>query len=83
MGVFHSKVVGKLRYAIPFSSFYQLFILNDGALIDFYKSKIVRCVLCYYAIMNVDVHNLAHGKNIKGFVNYNKNHNTSFLKKHV
>jgi hypothetical protein len=33
--------------------------------------------------MNVDVHNLACGKNIKGFVDYNKDHNTSFLKKHV
>jgi hypothetical protein len=33
--------------------------------------------------MNVDVHNLARGKNIKGFVKYNENHDTSFLKKHV
>jgi len=83
MGASHSKVVGKLRYAIPLSLFYQLFIVNDGALIDFYKSKIVKCVLCHYVIMNVDVHNLACGKNIKGFVNYNKDHNTSSLKKHV
>jgi hypothetical protein len=33
--------------------------------------------------MNVDVHDLAHGKNIKGLVNYNKDHDTSSLKKHV
>jgi hypothetical protein len=78
MGASHSKVVGKLRYAIPFSLFYQLFIVNDGAMIDFYKLEIVRCVLCHYAIMNVNVHNLVRGKNIKGFVNYNKDHNTSF-----
>jgi hypothetical protein len=43
----------------------------------------MRCVLCHYAIMNVDVHNLAHRKNIKGLVNYNEDHDTSFLKKHV
>jgi hypothetical protein len=33
--------------------------------------------------MNVDVHNLARGKNIKGFVDYNNDQDTSFLKKHV
>jgi len=80
MGASHSKVVGKLRYAIPLSSFYQLFIVNDGVVIDFYKLEIVRCVLCHYAIMNVNVHNLVRGKNIKGFVNYNKDHNISSLK---
>jgi hypothetical protein len=31
--------------------------------------------------MNGDVHNLAHRKSLKGLVNYNKDHNTSFLKK--
>jgi hypothetical protein len=40
----------------------------------------MKCVLCHYAIMNVDVHNLAHGKNIKGLVNYNKDHDTISMK---
>jgi hypothetical protein len=33
--------------------------------------------------MNVEVHNVAHGKNIKGLVNYNKDRDTIYLKKHV
>jgi hypothetical protein len=41
------------------------------------------CVLCHLAIVNVDIHNLAHKKSLKGLVNYNKDHNTSFLKKLV
>jgi hypothetical protein len=31
--------------------------------------------------MNGDVHNLAHKKSLKGLVDYNKDYNTSFLKK--
>jgi hypothetical protein len=87
MGVSHSKVVSKLRYAIPLSSFYQLLcflkIVNDGAFINSCKLEIMICVLCHYVIMNVEVHNVAHGKNIKGLVNYNKDRDTIYLKKHV
>jgi len=84
MGASHSKVVSKLRYAIPLSSFYQLLcflkMVNDGAFINSCKLEIMRCVLCHYAITNVDVHNLAHGKNIKNLVNYNKDHDIISLK---
>ncbi len=73
MGISHSKVVSKLRFAIPLSSFYQLlcflFIVNDGVFINSCKLKIMRCVLCHYVIMNVDGHNLAHGKNVQGLMN--------------
>ncbi len=34
----------------------------------------MRCVSCHCVIMNGDIHNLAHGKSMKGLVNYNKNH---------
>jgi hypothetical protein len=43
----------------------------------------MRCVLCHSTIVNGDVHNLAHRKSLKGLVNYTKDHNTSFMKKHV
>jgi hypothetical protein len=33
--------------------------------------------------MNVEVQNVAHGKNIKGLANYNKDQDTIYLKKHV
>jgi hypothetical protein len=57
--------------------------VNNGAFINSGKLEIMKCELCHYVIMNVDVHNLAPGKNIKGLVSYNKNHNTISLKKHV
>jgi len=43
----------------------------------------MRCVLCHSTIVNGEVHNLAHRKSLKGLVNYSKDHNTSFMKKHV
>ncbi len=44
------------------------FVVNDGAFINFCNSQVMRCVLFHSAIVNVDTHNLAHGKNVKGLV---------------
>jgi hypothetical protein len=71
-----------MQYPIHRSINYCVFknIVNNGAFINSCKLEIMKCVLCHYAIMNVDVHNLAHGKNIKGLVNYNKDHDTISMK---
>jgi hypothetical protein len=45
--------------------------------------KLSNVVLCHYATVIIDVHNLSHGKNMKGLVNYNKNHGINSLEKHV
>jgi hypothetical protein len=34
--------------------------------------KLLNVVLCHYVIQIIDVHNLTHGKNMKGLVNYNE-----------
>jgi hypothetical protein len=39
------------------------------------------CVLCHSTAVNVDVHNLAHGKNMKGLVTSTNDQNIKFLKK--
>jgi hypothetical protein len=36
-----------------------------------------------FGYVNVDVHNLAHEKSLKGLVSYNKDHDVNSLKKHV
>ncbi len=36
-----------------------------------------------FSYVNVDIHNLAHGKSLKGLVSYNKDNDTNFLKKPV
>jgi hypothetical protein len=59
------------------------FVVNDGAFINFCNPQVMKCVLCHSAVMNVDTCNLAHWKNVKGLVSYNKNHNITYLKKHV
>jgi hypothetical protein len=61
----------------------KIFVVNDVNFISSSNSQVMSCVLCHFAIVNVDVHNLAHKKSMKGLVRYNKYHNTSFLKKLV
>jgi hypothetical protein len=34
-----------------------------------------------FGYVNVDVHNLAHGKSLKGLVSYNKDHDTNSFEK--
>jgi hypothetical protein len=59
------------------------FVMNDGDFSSCCNSQVMRCVLCHLTIMNGDAHNLAHRKSLKGLVNYNKDHSTSFLKKNM
>jgi hypothetical protein len=59
------------------------FVVNDVGFISSCNPQVMRCVLCHFAIMNVDVHNLAHKKSLMGLVSYNKYHTTNFLKKLV
>jgi hypothetical protein len=56
------------------------FVVNDVGFISSCNPQVMSCVLCHFAIVNVDVHNLAHKKSLKGLVSYNKDHSTSFLK---
>jgi len=39
-------------------------------------------IVCHYNPIDVSAINVSHGK-IKGFLSYNKDHGTSFLKKYV
>jgi hypothetical protein len=48
-----------------------------------YNLQVMICVLCHSIMVNVNVHSLAHGKNMKRFINYNKYQNISFFKNHV
>jgi hypothetical protein len=57
--------------------------VNDVASIKSCILQVMSCVLCHLVIVNVDVHNLAHRKSLKGLVSYNKDHITSFMKKNV
>jgi hypothetical protein len=86
MGVFHSKIVGKSNMWYLFhdyANYWGFFVVNDGVFFNSCNLQVIRCVLCHFARVNVDVHNLTHGKNIKGLVSYKKNQNTSSLIKHV
>jgi hypothetical protein len=85
-GGFHSKIVGKSNMWYLFhayANYWGFFVVNDGVFFNSCNLQVMKCVLWHFAKVNVDVHNLAHGKNMKGLVSYRKNHNTSSLIKHV
>jgi hypothetical protein len=64
------------------TSYWGFFVVNDGVKINSCNPQIMRCILCHYNPIDVNAINVSHGKN-KGLLNYNKNHGTSFLEKHV
>jgi hypothetical protein len=55
--------------------------VNYGAFSNSCNLQVMRHMLCHLTIMNGDAHILVHKKSLKGFVNDNKDHSTSFLKK--
>ncbi len=59
------------------------FVVNDGAQINSCNlMQIMWCIVCHSNPIDASANNVSHGK-IKGLMNYNKNHRTSSLKKHV
>jgi hypothetical protein len=51
---------------VPFSLHFKLLIVIGVVTINSCNPQMLRCVLCYFFVMQVDVRNLFQGKN-KGF----------------
>ncbi len=87
MGSSFSKVSSQPKQMVSLASHYKLlgffFVVNDGAQIDSCNLvQIMWCIVYHSNPIDGNVSNVSHGK-IKGLMNYNKNHRTSSLKKHV
>jgi hypothetical protein len=70
-GSIHSKIVGKSNMwylSHDYANYWGFFVVNDGVFFNSCNLQVMRCVLCHFARVNVDVHNLARGKNMKGLV---------------
>ncbi len=63
---FHSTTPSKSKVVVPFSLHFKLLIVIGVVTINSCNPQMLRCVLCYFFVMQVDVRNLFQGKN-KGF----------------
>jgi hypothetical protein len=56
-----------------------LFVVNDSVAVNIYNPQMMRCFVCHPTQLEL----LDAQRKHKGLVSYNKNHDTSALKKHV
>jgi hypothetical protein len=57
MGVFIRKLLANWKMWYPFhcfANYLSLFVVNDGAFINFHNPYVMRCVLCHSIAMTID-----------------------------